>query len=133
MRYEKDVVYMMMAVCLSTLSTCPKREVGCIVVDLHGRVIGHGFNGVPRGIEHCISPGERCRAIHAEINALMNCHDVMNIHTVYCTCQPCFNCAKALANTSIKRLVYNDSIDDPSTLDILKEKGIETCEARIVD
>ena len=132
MTERKDKAYMAMSDSLSTLSTCPRRNVGCIAVDSHGRIIGHGFNGVPRGWSHCIDVrcpayenDATCYAIHAEMNMLANCQDVMNIHTVYCTCQPCFNCAKALANTSIKRLVYSESIDDTGSLVMLEGNRVE--------
>ena len=132
MTERKDNVYMDMSKTLAKLSTCPRRDVGCMAVDSHGRIIGHGFNGMPRGWPHCTNVrcpayenDATCYAIHAEINMLANCQDVLNIHTVYCSCQPCFNCAKALANTSIERLVYSDFIDDNESLIMLEEKGVE--------
>jgi dCMP deaminase len=99
-------------------STCKRRQVGCILVNTHGHIIGTGYNGVPSGFPHCIdvpclgalSPSgtdlHLCEAIHAEINALIQCSDVQKIETIYCTTSPCRSCILALLNTSAKRIVF---------------------------
>lgn len=47
-----------------------------------------------------------CEAIHAEQNALLQCRDVHQIHTVYVTASPCITCTKLLLNTSAERIVF---------------------------
>lgn len=47
-----------------------------------------------------------CQAVHAEVNALADCHDVTKIHTCYTSTMPCNNCAKSLLNTGCQRIVY---------------------------
>jgi len=49
---------------------------------------------------------DSCEAIHAEQNALLQCRDVHEIDTVYCTDSPCITCIKLLMNTSCKKIVY---------------------------
>jgi dCMP deaminase len=109
---------MAMALAAGARSTCQRRMVGCILVDINGRVIGTGYNGVPRDEPHCLDEpclavgmqsGEGldlCRAIHAEINALSHCKDTLAIETVYCTAYPCIHCLKPLINTTAKHLYY---------------------------
>lgn len=48
---------------------------------------------------------DKCQAIHAEANALLQCHDVHQIQTCYVTTAPCVGCTKLLLGTSCKRIV----------------------------
>lgn len=51
---------------------------------------------------------DTCEAIHAEQNALLQCHDVETIETCYTTTLPCIHCLKLLLNTGCRRIVYRD-------------------------
>lgn len=105
---------------LARRSTCIRRGVGAVLVDKYHHIIGTGYNGVPRGIDHCISKPcgghnhpsgeglEDCLAIHAEQNALMQCPDVMEIDTLYVTTSPCMHCIKMLLNTNCRVIVFRD-------------------------
>jgi deoxycytidylate deaminase len=48
---------------------------------------------------------ENCEAVHAEQNALLQCHDAWQIQTAYVTRSPCIACLKLLLNTSCQRIV----------------------------
>ncbi len=52
---------------------------------------------------------DMCEAIHAEQNALLQCHDVYQIETCYVTTFSCLTCVKLLLNTACQRIVYVDS------------------------
>ena len=105
---------------VATRTTCPRRAVGCVITDEYNHIMATGFNGVPQTFPHCTefpcggekySQGEglsECMAIHAETNALLQCHDSMKIKTIYCTLMPCIDCAKLIGNTSCKRIVYSE-------------------------
>lgn len=103
---------------LALRATCAKLKVGCVLVDSDFRIIGSGFNGVPRGIEHCIDnpcPGanapsgsDLCEAVHAESNALLNCRHPENIYCCFCTHAPCLRCTKTLLNTGCEVIIYRD-------------------------
>ena len=94
---------------LSRRATCPKLQVGAVLVDDAGRILGTGYNGVPRGMPHCTetpcvgaetpSGSDLCEAVHAEQNALMQCRDIERIYALYCTHAPCLRCTKMLLNT----------------------------------
>ena len=117
---DKNKYFMMLAKDIAKGSTCPRNEVGCVLVDDAYRIIGTGYNGVPRNHPHCISTPcprqnsdlpdgkgiDTCHAIHAEQNALMHCNDILKIKTVYTTDFPCFHCMKMLANTSANLIVF---------------------------
>lgn len=117
-RPSVDWTMMMIARTLSSRSTCRRRSVGCVLVNHRNHIIGTGYNGVARGQAHCIDtpcPGasmpsgtglDACEALHAEWNALQQCKDVWDIHTIYCTTAPCITCVKMFLNTSAQRIVY---------------------------
>lgn len=128
MRPSTDDYFLNMAYVVATRATCMRRQVGCVLVDSRNQVLATGYNGVPRGMPHCnqhdpfhetgfphacdgaYAPSgtglESCHAVHAEANALLQCHDVNAIQTAYCTTMPCAHCIKLLLNTSCQRLVY---------------------------
>lgn len=110
-----------LATTISLRSTCGRRQVGCVLVDEHRRVLSMGYSGVPRGIPHCLeatrcqgrgySSGtglDRCEAVHAEQNALMFCPDVMRIRTVYVTVSPCLHCVKMILNTGASQVIFRE-------------------------
>ena len=117
MRMQIDEYFLSMAQLVAKRSTCARRSVGCVLVDIRNHVIATGYNGVPSGFPHCIDnpcegayakSGEsllECQAIHAEMNALIQCNDAYSIDTVYCTTSPCHYCVRHLLNTSAKRIV----------------------------
>jgi len=107
-----------MALTLAVQSTCARRDVGCILVDRHHRIIGSGYNGVAKGLDHCkdkpcggvgFKSGDGlgiCEAIHAEQNALMQCRDIDSIVSAYITTAPCMHCTKMLMNTGCKAIYF---------------------------
>ena len=117
-RPDIDTYYTMMAVLASARGTCPRRRVGCVLVDEKRRVLSIGYNGTPPGMPHCIDEpcagsecpsGEgldMCEATHAEQSALIACRDIQAIHTAYVTTSPCIHCIKLLLQTSCQRIVF---------------------------
>ena len=101
---------------LSKRSTCSKLSVGCVFTDTNGRILATGYNGVPRGLTHCIEHpcsgslaprgADLCQAVHAESNALIQCRTPDLIETCYTTHMPCMRCMKELMNTGCKHIVY---------------------------
>lgn len=120
-RYElKDRVWLNVAATIAELATCPRRKVGCVLTSKTGHVLSTGYNGPASGQPHCTAfpcPGaaypsgqglEFCEAVHAEINALIQCRNHLDIGTAYVTTFPCLSCIKALLNTSCSYIVYRD-------------------------
>lgn len=102
----------------SLRSTCPRRQVGCILVDDTGHPLSSGYNGPASGQLHCTEhpcPGaglpsgtglEKCEAIHAEANALLRCPDVTRVHACFVTHSPCLDCVKLLLNTGCRHVFF---------------------------
>ena len=118
LRPSLDEVMLGIAMCLAHRGTCAKLQVGCVLTDRHGRIIGSGYNGNARGMDHCIEHpcagacapkgADLCEAVHAESNALLNCRDPELIETCYTSHAPCLRCTKTLLNTGCFRIVYHD-------------------------
>ena len=81
-----DEYFMEMAVLTARRSTCLRRHVGAVIVQ-EKHIVATGYNGAPRGLDHCgdreggclrqqlgIPSGQKhelCRALHAEQNAII--------------------------------------------------------------
>jgi len=122
-------------------STCLRRGVGAILVR-DKRILTTGYNGPPRGLEHCdkvgclreqrgVASGERhelCRGIHAEMNAILQgaIHGVsIRGATLYCTNHPCILCAKMLINCGVERIVTCGDYPDDLAKEMLEAAGIQ--------
>jgi len=126
---------------VATRSTCLRRHIGSLIVR-DKRILCTGYNGAPRGMEHCdvvgclrdklhIPSGERqeiCRGLHAEQNAIIQAalHGVsVQGGTIYVTHQPCMTCAKMIINSGIGRVVCANSYPDKLARDMLDEAGVQ--------
>jgi dCMP deaminase len=137
MRPDWDTYFLKIAQAVSERSTCDRAFVGCVLVR-DKRILTTGFNGSPSGQSHCDEAGHlmvdgHCvRTIHAEMNAIIQAalHGVStNGATCYVTHFPCINCAKALVNAGITRLVYHQNYrQDPIALSFLRMANIEILE-----
>jgi len=118
MRLTHDEYFLVLAKVASLRSTCKSRQVGAVLVDWNKHVLATGYNGPAQGTKHC-EPCKRlgqasgdhlddCMAVHAEQNALLQCKDTKQIHTIYLTNSPCLTCLKMLLNTSCDRIVFLD-------------------------
>jgi len=136
-----DEYFMTIATQVATRSTCLRRQVGAVLVHQR-RIQATGYNGAPRGLRHCAETGclrqqlnvpsgqrhEICRALHAEMNALLQAAMYgipVDGADLYCTTQPCILCAKMLINAGVKRIYMKEGYPDEMAVDMLKEAGIE--------
>ena len=128
-----DEYFMDFAVLTAKRSTCLRRQVGAVIVqDKH--VIATGYNGAPKGLEHCAERGgclreelgvpsgekhELCRALHAEQNAIIQAatlgHSIEGA-SIY---------AKMIINAGIERIVVREGYPDELAVQILKEAGLK--------
>jgi len=120
-RIPKDLHCMLMASIISLRGSCQRRKVGCVITDVHYKVLSTGYNGPPSGFPQCgdgicehintSKSGENltsCAAVHAEINALMQCKDISKAEYLFCTTMPCHFCIGAILNTPIRIIHYFD-------------------------
>lgn len=129
-----------MAHLVSERSTCLRRAVGAVLVK-DKRVLATGYNGAPKGLEHCEKTGciraeqnvpsgtrhELCRGVHAEQNAIIQAA-VFGVPvggaSIYITNHPCSVCAKMLINAGIQEIVYSGDYHDELAVRLIDEAGI---------
>ena len=69
--------------------------------------------------------------VHAEQNVISYCAKngiATDGATMYITLSPCSLCAKLIAQSGIKRVVYLDNYKDTSGLDFLQQCGVQVCQ-----
>lgn len=141
---QLDHVAMESARLWSTLATCSRLSVGCVITDPRGRVVSSGYNGAPAGQPHCnhdcdcgheglddmfhlgdCSITERCTtAIHSERNALQYADVSVEGFTMYCTHSPCMSCAGWILAHRVKRVVYLETYRKTKPLEVLSLAGV---------
>jgi dCMP deaminase len=111
--------FMAIAILSSFRSKDRKTQNGACIVGRHNRIIGIGYNGLPRGLNDNDpfywgddDDQDRLRSkhtyvVHAEKNAIYNCmpHD-MTATTMYVTEYPCNTCAQAIIQVGICKVIY---------------------------
>ena len=95
----------------------PNTKVGACIVTPESKIVGIGYNGMPIGLDDSIMPWERSAesqldtkypyVCHAELNAILNSIKDISGCTLYVTLYPCNECAKAIIQSGIKKLVYH--------------------------
>lgn len=86
---------------------------GCVIVNQHQVVLTSGWNGFPRGVNDDIDarherPAKYLWTEHGERNAIYNAAAegvALRDSTAYVTGMPCCDCARALIQAGIRRLV----------------------------
>lgn len=131
-----DEYFLQIADLVSSRSTCPRLQVGAILVR-DRMIISTGYNGSPRKTEQCDEVGCRMinghcvRTVHAEVNAVIQAayHGISTKGTtLYTYYFPCEHCAKALINAGVEKIVYREvykNIDQSYTKKLLKQAGVK--------
>lgn len=133
-RLDNDNYFMSIAKVVSLRSTCPRANVGSVIVK-DNRLISTGYNGSPSGHKHCIDEGcylidNHCkRSVHAEVNAICSCARLgigLKGASIYVTHFPCIDCTHQIIQSGIKRVYYleNYSVNQHNK-NLLEVSGIE--------
>src|SRR5262245_53449449 len=125
----KPFVFMDVARRIGELGTCPRLQVGAVLIR-DGRCISWGYNGSPPGAPHCVHlADEPCTtATHAEANAVaFAARQGISTEgaTLFVTVSPCAACARLLIAAGISCVRYAEPYRDPEGLQILEEAGVE--------
>ena len=120
---SKAYTWMKVAKIIGSMSTCPRRNVGAVILNDLGHVLSTGFNGVPSGMTSCYDNDcgasseptkdglDKCIAVHAEMNALMQLRSPREATDIIITSSPCKHCMKMLLNTEIRFIAYGELYD----------------------
>jgi dCMP deaminase len=117
-RLSVDESMMESAHVFANRSTCMRLKVGCVITNQEKtNILSMGYNGGVKGLSNCCKsslPGE-CGCVHAEVNSLVK----VSGHTMYCTYEPCENCARLIINSGIKRVYWDREYRNHTGLDLL--------------
>lgn len=152
---KQEEAIMAMAYANSQRSSCNQRKVGAVIVDKNGNIFSSGYNEVPMGERPCkhaygtcyrkyVKNGikqkydipaevlkdfknlDRCRALHAEENAIINVAInggslALKGSTLYTTTYPCNLCANKIAQVGIKEIYYMEPYPQEEAKKILTD------------
>ena len=134
-----DEYFMGLAHLSALRSKDPNTQVGAAIVDENHRVVSVGYNGFPTGVSDDEFPWSReggvltskyAFVVHAELNAILNSQRSVRGCTIYVSLFPCNECAKAIIQSGIKKIVYEsdkyNGVDtNISSKRMLKAAGVE--------
>jgi dCMP deaminase len=123
---------------VSKRSTCQSRKVGCVIVNPETKnIVATGYNGAPRGIEHCGDECltrqsgkeyKKCSAIHGELNARLSAAEY-GVTTrgmeMYLTTTPCVFCSRTIINAGIKKVYALSYYPHPQALELLMQGEVD--------
>lgn len=141
---EKFVkLYMKLAGEVANLSVSRRSKVGCVIVK-NNNVISMGYNGTPAGWDNnceneliepfgLVTKPEVCHSEFNSIGKLAREGTSSNNADLFITLTPCFECAKLIHVSGIRKVWYRDEYRDLSGLEFLKNCGIETEKVEITE
>lgn len=110
------------------LSRANRLKVGAVIVK-DERVISVGYNGTPSGLSNeCeVNNITKPEVIHAEANAILFAAKngiATNGCSIVITHSPCYECAKMIIQSGVKRVYYKDQYRDLRPISLLQEAGV---------
>lgn len=145
----KQEAFMGIAKLIAKRSKDPNSQVGAVIVSNDDRILSLGYNGFPNGcsddelpwVREYESEDEKEKVlntkypyvVHAELNAILNFRGPsLEGSTIYVTMFPCNECAKALIQSGIKKVIYlenkyPDSASTAATTRLFELAEIELC------
>ena len=129
MRPTWDSIWMKFATNIAERSIDSRHKVGAVVVTADNtQVLSIGYNGDEAGGQNKVEstvPGES-GLIHAEINALIKLdYNNPKPRKMYVTLSPCKMCAKAVINSGIAEVIYDEEYRNPAGVELLRNAGIQ--------
>jgi dCMP deaminase len=119
----------------------PKTQVGsCIINPDNKHILSIGYNGLPHGFDdddfdwnaskEDFLTCKNSYVVHAEANAILNSTVSLEGSHIYVTMFPCNECAKLIAQSRIKKVIYKDDKflhkdEGKVSLKIFEKAGIE--------
>ncbi len=135
-----DEYFMGIAFLSGMRSKDPNTQVGACIVSTDHKILSMGYNGFPKGCSDDEYPWARVGdpldnkyfyTTHSELNAILNYRGgSLEGATLYVSLFPCNECAKAIIQSGITRIVYDSDKYDgtPSIIAskrMLKSAGVE--------
>ena len=123
-----DKIWMTMAETIAQRSHHSTFKVGALIVTSDNtQVLSLGYNGNAAGMSNVPQSEEPgCSGLlHAEINALLKMdYNNPKDKVMYLTLSPCINCAIAIINSGIKKVVFKEQYRNIDGINLLKDADI---------
>lgn len=113
-----DEYFMAVAKLAGMRSKDPNTQVGACIVSKEHKILSMGYNGFPTGCSDDEFPWARvgetvdtkyAYVCHAELNAILNYRGNLEGATLYVSMFPCNECAKAIIQSGIRKVVYGNN------------------------
>ncbi len=114
----------------------PNTQVGACVVNQQNKIVGVGYNGLPWGCDDSDFPWsvrdgqlhdtKYPYVVHAELNAILNSTQQLYGCSIYVSLFPCHECVKAIIQSGIKEIVYEDDKYDGTASDIAAKRMLDS-------
>lgn len=112
-----DEYFMLQAMIAAFKSKDPATKVGSVFVDQNNHQITMGYNGFIAGIDETQLPWGKDRSVglehqkygyvvHSEANAILHSTRSLEGAKAYVTLFPCNECAKLIASSKVKEVIY---------------------------
>lgn len=123
-----DKIWMAMAETIAQRSHHSAFKVGALIVTTDNtQVLSLGYNGNAAGLSNVPqSEAPGCSGLlHAEINTLLKMdYNNPKEKIMYLTLSPCVNCAIAIINSGIKKVVFKEQYRNIDGISLLKDANI---------
>lgn len=129
-----DTYFMGVAKLSALRSKDPSTQVGACIVNEDKRIVGIGYNGLPKGLDDSSfnwgKDGSFLETkypfvVHAEANAILNSTQNLKGSTIYVTLFPCNECMKLIAQSGINEIVYVSNKDEGKDFNLASKKIME--------
>lgn len=112
MSYIWDQRFLKLAHEVGSWSKDTRWHVGSVIIGKHRKPVSFGYNGPPRGVDDNVAeryeqPLKSYFFEHAERNAIYNSDNDLEGCTIYVTHYPCPDCARAMIQNQITRVVVD--------------------------
>ncbi len=130
-----DQYFMGVAKLSSYRSKDPNTQVGACIVNTENKIVGVGYNGMPWGCEDKDFPWDKregvvndtkyAYVVHAELNAILNSTQNLKDCRIYVSLFPCNECTKAIIQSGIKEIIYEDDKYKNTPTDIAAKRMLK--------
>lgn len=135
-----DEYFMGVAELSAMRSKDPATQVGACIVNSENRILSVGYNGFPNGCSDDEFPWDKpskdgkpfdpvkmkyMYVVHAELNAILNSKADLKGSTIYVSLFPCNECAKAIIQAGIKRIIYDSDKDNGAPFNTASKKMLD--------
>ena len=131
-----DTYFMLVAKVSALRSKDPNTQVGACIINDEKKIISCGYNGAPNGFSDEIMPWNRdgdftnskyAYVCHAELNAILNSNADLRGTTIYVDLFPCNECAKAIIQCGIKKVIYLSNKYNGTDGNVVAKKMFDEC------